>query len=116
MVDKNIWYSTDDEWYYDGSGGGNSLATWNAKSYVTDDLNFDPLFTDAANNDFTLLSGSPARDAGVDVGLTTDFLGNPIFNILPDIGAYELQTSAGYQTRYKIFIQIFGDTQDIKEN
>ncbi|KKL16655.1 hypothetical protein LCGC14_2493390, partial [marine sediment metagenome] len=33
----------------------------------------DPLFTDAANDDFTLQSKSPAIDAGTDVGLVLDF-------------------------------------------
>lgn len=50
----------------------------------------DPLFTDTANRDFTLQAGSPAINAGVDVGLTTDILGNPIVGA-PDIGCYEYQ-------------------------
>ncbi|MFA6383730.1 MAG: choice-of-anchor Q domain-containing protein, partial [Parcubacteria group bacterium] len=39
-------------------------------------------------NDFRLQSSSPAINKGVDVGLTKDFLGNPIVG-LPDIGAHE---------------------------
>jgi hypothetical protein len=50
----------------------------------------DPIFTDAANGDFTLASNSPCINAGTDVGLTTDFAGNPIVGN-PDIGAYEYQ-------------------------
>jgi len=67
----------------------------------------DPLMTDPANGDFTLQPTSPCIDAGVDVGLTTDYLGNPVGGIVqvitqqiikriiiafvncPDIGAYE---------------------------
>jgi len=45
-------------------------------------------FTD--NSDFTLQSLSPCINAGVDVGLTEDFEGNPIVGA-PDIGAYEYQ-------------------------
>lgn len=50
--------------------------------------NTDPLMTNPAGLDFTLTSASPAINAGIDVGLTTDFAGNPIIG-LPDIGAYE---------------------------
>jgi len=41
-----------------------------------------------SSSDFRLQATSPAINAGVDVGLTTDYLNNPIFG-LPDIGAYE---------------------------
>lgn len=50
--------------------------------------NSNPLFVSAS--DFHLLSGSPAIDSGTDVGLTSDYAGNPIYG-LPDIGAYEYQ-------------------------
>ena len=42
----------------------------------------DPTFTDEANDDFTLLTGSPAIDAGVDVGLSYE-------GDAPDLGANE---------------------------
>jgi hypothetical protein len=58
----------------------------------------DAKFTDYAQNDYTLQSTSPARNAGVNVGLTTDFAGNPVPAWLgknPDIGAFEtIQTIA----------------------
>jgi hypothetical protein len=41
-------------------------------------------------SDYHLLSTSPAIDAGTDVGLTTDYAGNPIYGA-PDIGGYEYQ-------------------------
>lgn len=50
------------------------------------DITGDPLFTSASN--LRLRSGSPAINAGVDVGLTTDADGKPIAG-KPDIGAYE---------------------------
>lgn len=52
----------------------------------------DPRFR--STTDYRLRSGSPAINAGVDVGLTTDFLGKPIRG-LPDIGAYEFQSVGG---------------------
>lgn len=50
----------------------------------------NPLFVDADNGNFALQYTSPAIDTGVDVGLTTDYAGNPIYGT-PDIGAYEYQ-------------------------
>lgn len=50
----------------------------------------DPLLTDPANKVFTLQSKSPAIEAGVNVGLISDFKGNPIVG-QPEIGAYEYQ-------------------------
>lgn len=43
--------------------------------------------------DFALQSTSPAINKGADVGLPTDYTGNPISG-LPDIGAFEYQTVA----------------------
>jgi len=54
--------------------------------------NTDPLFI--SDNNSRLLATSPCKNAGVDVGLTTDFLGKPIRG-LPDIGAYEIQPTGG---------------------
>lgn len=54
--------------------------------------NSDPLFTDAANDDFTLAMTSPAVDSGDNTAVigTTDLLGNQrVFNTTVDMGAYE---------------------------
>ncbi|KPK87112.1 hypothetical protein AMJ80_12415 [bacterium SM23_31] len=64
--------------------------------YGDNDVGNYPVFTDTSSLDpavlnLSLQSGSPCIDAGNDVGLTTDYLGNPIFNGIPDIGAYEYQ-------------------------
>jgi hypothetical protein len=65
----------------------------------------DPLFK--ASTDYRLQSSSPCRNAGVDVGLTTDFLGKKIRG-LPDIGAYEFQPSMGGGSGFGGFGFIFG--------
>ena len=66
--DHNCWYDCDSS----DSGAGD----------VTD----DPEFTNVGSYIFTLTSGSPCIDAGVDVGL--DYLGD-----LPDMGAFEYEAS-----------------------
>ena len=54
----------------------------------------DPKFINPAVYDFHLQSGSPAIDAGINVGITQDIAGNPVpKGSAPDIGAYEYQTS-----------------------
>ncbi len=51
----------------------------------------DPLFANAAGNDFRLASGSPAIDAGTNVGL-------PYYGTAPDLGAIESAPSAVFST------------------
>ncbi|MCK4553185.1 right-handed parallel beta-helix repeat-containing protein, partial [Candidatus Pacearchaeota archaeon] len=58
--------------------------------YGDDYVEGDPLFVNPSEADFHLQADSPAIDNGTDVGLTSDFEGNPIVG-LPDIGAYEYQ-------------------------
>jgi len=55
---------------------------------TTASVEADPLFV--STSDFHLQAGSPAINAGVDVGPALDFLGSPIYG-LPDMGAYEYQ-------------------------
>ncbi len=85
-ITNNLWYSSATNWYFWNATGGNNLATWNALTGVGTDLNSDPLFVSAS--DFHLQASSPCINAGVDVGLTTDYDGVTISG-LPDIGAYE---------------------------
>ncbi len=73
---------------------------WNGTNYTLDNwmtavgtglgcIKADPLFTDAANGDFTLQAGSPCKLAGYNSGITTDFAGNARHATTPSIGAYE---------------------------
>jgi len=73
----------------------NTLADWQTALAATSfsgkgvhDVSADPLFVNFATGDYRLQAGSPCINAGVDIGLTTDYAGNAIVG-LPDIGAYE---------------------------
>jgi uncharacterized repeat protein (TIGR01451 family) len=78
-----------------GSGGSSAWVS----ALGTDgggNIDADPAFKDAANDNYRLWIGSPAIDKGensaVPAGITTDLDGNPrIFNAIVDMGAYEGQ-------------------------
>lgn len=79
-VRNNIWHTFclfDGYTYYKGAGSSNIVTDYNL-CYLSGNpspaethgiVDTDPLFTSYANNDFSLQSGSPAKDAGT--GLTT---------------------------------------------
>jgi len=75
----------------DITDGGNNIST-------------DPLFTDAANGDFTLQGCSPAINAGNNSGVSaTDLAGNTrIQNGTVDMGAYESTPSDGFITEIAV--------------
>jgi hypothetical protein len=57
----------------------------------THSINSDPKLVNPGS-DFHIRSDSPARDAGTDVLLTSDYEGNTVpFGFAPDIGAFEFQ-------------------------
>ena len=57
---------------------------------TADDGLSDPGFTNLAGDDYSLTENSLAVNAGVDVGVTEDILGNPRpQGSAPDIGAFE---------------------------
>jgi hypothetical protein len=71
---------------------------WNNYGYDVHSFNnTDPLFKNTSGSyskdlDFVLQSISPAINKGTDVGLNTDYSGNPVSG-LPDIGAFEYGAS-----------------------
>ncbi len=78
-----------------GSQGAMSVSIFNNSDangdVVSGNISPNPLFVDPANGNFHLQAGSPAINAGLNVGLTSDREGNAIVG-LPDIGAYEYAT------------------------
>lgn len=81
---NNLWYGSLDLF---GAASGGVVPAIDGTSKTT-----DPLFRSAS--DYRLRAGSPAINAGTDVGLTTDYLGKPVRGV-PDIGAYEFQSVGG---------------------
>ena len=67
------------------------LDAWRGYGFDQNGININPDFIEPGVN-FKIQSGSPAINIGVDVGLTSDYLGNPIVG-LPDIGAYEYDST-----------------------
>ena len=92
--DYNLFYPTDGDLFRLGAHEL-SFTDWQAlsktgRTFDPNSIVADPLFVDPDNGNFHLRSGSPAIDAGIDVGLTQDFEGNPVpQGNAPDIGAYE---------------------------
>jgi hypothetical protein len=82
-----------------GSGGSES---WNPAFGIDggNNIDADPLFTDAANGDFTLGAASPAINSGDNAATqlpSTDIHGRPrIINIIVDMGAHESGIATGF--------------------
>ena len=92
-IDYNLWYGGDATPFNWGGTEYNYADYKTTSSQDAHSVNADPLFVSTVTSDFRLQPGSPAINAGVNVSLTTDYLGNTVpFNDtadLPDIGAYE---------------------------
>lgn len=85
-VNNNVQYDNTNS--NDPSISGNAIANYSYSGAVKS----DPLFVGA--RDFHLQSGSPAKDAGMDVGLTLDYDQYVVpFNTIQDIGAFEFGSS-----------------------
>ncbi len=98
VVRNNIFYNAGSNyWASDGgtvTGSHNLLfetgGTIPAGDFPDDLVNLDPKFVSAAGDDYHLLAGSPAIDAGMDVGVLVDRDGAPRpQGKRADIGAYE---------------------------
>ncbi|MFA6254474.1 MAG: right-handed parallel beta-helix repeat-containing protein [Patescibacteria group bacterium] len=89
IITNNIWYAPNVmNWYLWNTSNPAVGTVWNNLTGVGTDLNSNPLFTNAASNDFTVLATSPAIDAGVDVNLTVDYSEASLYGT-PDIGAHD---------------------------
>jgi len=92
IIDDNLYYPDGTKWNI--FSGSKTWAQWKALGFDTNSPTpADPLFTNRSGrlsvpSDFTSQSTSPAKWAGGEVGLTTDYAGNPVHSP-PSIGAYE---------------------------
>jgi hypothetical protein len=87
MHDHNLFFSTDAPPAEEPQGRGVPLGQG--------EIIADPMFVDFQNRDLRLREGSPAIDAGIDLGHAIDFDGNPVpAGFAPDIGAYEAPAPA----------------------
>ena len=104
MKNISVGHILDNNLYYD-SGGFMIAGVWgyNFTEYKSitgqgaNSMESNPIFVNLTANNFRLQSSSPAINNGTDVGLTTDYIGNPIVGI-PDIGAYEYQPAVNTST------------------
>lgn len=78
--------------YYRGtalSASGFNKKNGNNGDTISGNITADCMLRDPQNGDYSLRKGSLCIDAGTDVGLSSDFIGNPIPQGKPDIGAFE---------------------------
>ena len=73
--DNNLFYGSDaaGEILVDYQGTGYTFATWKGLGFDAHGVSADPKFTKPGSGDFTLQSGSPAVDAGTNLGATYQF-------------------------------------------
>lgn len=99
--DNNLYYKSDftNNWFDDQNYS--TLSNWQkGTSFDSHSLSNNPLFVNSSGayskpSDFALLAGSPAKDTGAAVGLSSDYAGTPVpQGSAPDIGAYEYQSQA----------------------
>jgi len=84
-IDNNLMYNnanSNNIRYVDGK-------TMTIESFANNILGNDPLFV-SSGSDFRLQAGSPAINAGINVGLANDYAGHSVSDP-PEIGAYEYQ-------------------------
>lgn len=113
---NNLYYSSGGSSAFSyRNGTATDLSGWKTASGEGASSQFaDPLFTNVGTYDFTLQNTSPAINAGTDVGLTTDYVGNSVpSGQYPDIGAYEFQDSAAPTTTASVATGTYVSTQSV---
>ncbi len=99
IFENNLWYNNSGNRHVgiidliNHTTGEKTMAEWNAYSWTNSEISADPLFVDAANNDFHLDHQSPAIDIGQDLTASDisddiDLKPRPLLNAF-DQGAYE---------------------------
>lgn len=95
--DYNLYYNTIGDIAAIDTTVYSTLSSWQAAtSQEAHAVGADPLFFNEAGSDYRLSSNSPGVNAGVNVGLTTDYAGRPVSDP-PYIGAYDAYSYPKYQ-------------------
>ena len=104
VADNNCFYHTTDKVTstpFSWSGTSYNFADWQTNSSQdANSINSDPLLANAGGTtaaDYKITSGSPCKNAGVDVGLLTDYFGVAVGDP-PEIGFSEYPVSATEST------------------
>lgn len=99
LFSNNLWYNEDQN-----NWSGPNLPVAEANTI----LNMNPLFADAANDDFSIPMNSPAAGEGLVVnGLENDFSGNLYANP-PSIGAFEANPATSVNESFQdVAIRVF---------
>ena len=104
--DYNIYYNggSSAHWVMNGSTI-TGFSAWQTSGQDPNGNYTNPLMKDYQNGDYSLTSNSPAINAGTNVGLSADYIGDPIVGN-PDLGAYEYQTKStlGVKLNVKVFL------------
>jgi len=98
--------------YKSSTSTGYTLAEWQV-AYNQDmhSISSNPFLVSVTN--FRLQNTSPAINAGTDVGLTTDYEGNPKSGPNFDIGAYEFQDSTNPTTTADVDTGLYNSVQTV---
>ena len=93
MITNNLFYSASAASVFIFENVTYNLADFTSVSgtdemLIENNLEINPLFDNPSAGAFMLMNGSAAIDAGLDVGMSTDF-NNKMIVGLPDIGAFE---------------------------
>jgi uncharacterized repeat protein (TIGR02059 family) len=98
FIDNNLYWNSNKVDPFDYENTPQTWSSWNLRGYDLNGLNnLDPKFINASGSftiesDFDIINSSPAINKGVDIGLLSDYAGNPISGV-PDIGAFEYQSA-----------------------
>jgi len=105
----NLYWNCSGPYFYHYSLGARSLTQWKVLGFDANTPNtvesLNPLFANAGGSylldtDFQIPTGSPAKNAGVDVDVPSDYFGNYRNVSTPDIGAHEFGATALYDYQY----------------
>ena len=93
VIDNNCSFRKNGSAFGYVDGVNYTWTAWKALGYDIHGISQDPLFISISlmtDTDFKLQSNSPCRDAGTNVGLTSDYFGNAIPSTNPDMGFNEI--------------------------